>query len=183
MIFFLRDVSLFLSTLSLRRATRRGIRRYLGAGFLSTLSLRRATSFPALTAFQPYDFYPRSPCGERLNGFIAGRQLPTAFLSTLSLRRATGNNSGGRIAQGFLSTLSLRRATQHQASLLQNQTQFLSTLSLRRATSASCSCHSGRPDFYPRSPCGERLGFDPLKAFIVLPFLSTLSLRRATQTN
>ena len=34
-------------------------------------------------------------------------------------------------------------------------------------------------DFYPRSPCGERL-FNPLKAFIILTFLSTLSLRRAT---
>ena len=39
---------------------------------------------------------------------------------------------------------------------------FLSTLSLRRATSASCSCRSGRPDFYPRSPCGERPAFDVL---------------------
>ena len=57
-------------------------------------------------------------------------------------------------------------------------------------------------DFYPRSPCGERLpyakkfGFcdlisihallaesdilNPFKTFIILSFLSTLSLRRAT---
>ena len=39
------------------------------------------------------DFYPRSPCGERLNGIglivhIGG------FLSTLSLRRATGLGVG-----------------------------------------------------------------------------------------
>ena len=33
---------------------------------------------------------------------------------------------------------------------------FLSTLSLRRATNADCNCHNARPDFYPRSPCGER---------------------------
>ena len=36
---------------------------------------------------------------------------------------------------------------------------FLSTLSLRRATSADCNCRSARPDFYPRSPCGERRDF------------------------
>ena len=35
-------------------------------GFLSTLSLRRATSRAAVPAIFPSDFYPRSPCGERL---------------------------------------------------------------------------------------------------------------------
>ena len=34
--------------------------------FLSTLSLRRATSLLALLRCPPRDFYPRSPCGERL---------------------------------------------------------------------------------------------------------------------
>ena len=34
------------------------------------------------------DFYPRSPCGERLHRAV-NIQSPTAFLSTLSLRRAT----------------------------------------------------------------------------------------------
>ena len=33
--------------------------------FLSTLSLRRATKGPAKTAKANKDFYPRSPCGER----------------------------------------------------------------------------------------------------------------------
>ena len=37
--------------------------------------------------------------------------------------------------------------------------QFLSTLSLRRATSAAASWFASRKYFYPRSPCGERLGF------------------------
>ena len=79
------------------------------------------------------DFYPRSPCGERLVPSLPVAPRP-AFLSTLSLRRATpkcaarsarwanfyprspcgerpcanGNNSP---ANSFLSTLSLRRAT------------------------------------------------------------------------
>ena len=33
--------------------------------FLSTLSLRRATSEPPLARIGKSNFYPRSPCGER----------------------------------------------------------------------------------------------------------------------
>ena len=100
-------------------------------------------------------FYPRSPCGERLNGGVA---LPPhqQFLSTLSLRRATTSISSplrlnlisihallaesdrpccgyGRESLAFLSTLSLRRAT-HLFQLKKQPNGFLSTLSLRRAT-------------------------------------------------
>ena len=59
--------------------------------------------------------------------------------------------------------------------------KFLSTLSLRRATTAARLCQEAPlVYFYPRSPCGERL----CKEYIcsrLLQFLSTLSLRRATQ--
>ena len=56
--------------------------------FLSTLSLRRATPPRGFCRFPAANFYPRSPCGERL------KRIPSAhptqgFLSTLSLRRAT----------------------------------------------------------------------------------------------
>ena len=57
----------FLSTLSLRRATcqwRRSVK--LFQQFLSTLSLRRATACMTLTPRCFAYFYPRSPCGERL---------------------------------------------------------------------------------------------------------------------
>ena len=59
--------SLFLSTLSLRRATRKkqGLTQ-TDLAFLSTLSLRRATTREANRASQDVYFYPRSPCGERL---------------------------------------------------------------------------------------------------------------------
>ena len=58
----------FLSTLSLRRATRRGRPVYSAINtFLSTLSLRRATSGSAINGSQYKHFYPRSPCGERRN--------------------------------------------------------------------------------------------------------------------
>ena len=61
----LADTMLFLSTLSLRRATGKVKVVEPGFVFLSTLSLRRATW--GLTGGLSYDrnFYPRSPCGER----------------------------------------------------------------------------------------------------------------------
>ena len=57
---------IFLSTLSLRRATaklRRGMK--MMTVFLSTLSLRRATVLGNSMCQQQFYFYPRSPCGER----------------------------------------------------------------------------------------------------------------------
>ena len=40
---------------------------------------------------------------------------------------------------------------------LANAVLFLSTLSLRRATSMRIDTDNNFGDFYPRSPCGERL--------------------------
>ena len=57
---------IFLSTLSLRRATEKVPADVFYQAFLSTLSLRRATGpWFARLASCSY-FYPRSPCGERL---------------------------------------------------------------------------------------------------------------------
>ena len=56
----------------------------------------------------------------------------------------------------FLSTLSLRRATYKNQIPIKYQ-RFLSTLSLRRATINSSKQILLTSDFYPRSPCGERL--------------------------
>ena len=58
------------------------------APFLSTLSLRRATKLRYPSRPGKINFYPRSPCGERL-GRSQSRWQPDGFLSTLSLRRAT----------------------------------------------------------------------------------------------
>ena len=170
---------LFLSTLSLRRATLVGVGRmnnhinfyprspcgerppsifrhcttYL---FLSTLSLRRATTAKMLyNNHTIHYFYPRSPCGERHIPFASCRFRPS-FLSTLSLRRATSFAFSSVTLNSFLSTLSLRRAT------------------IRHRIHRQFPCH-----FYPRSPCGERHDFEP-STTRRLTFLSTLSLRRAT---
>ena len=165
--------------------------------------MRRATSTLCTCLRAPYDFYPRSPCGERPRETVYKHTVSLTFLSTLSLRRATVLWVLRKvpILGIFLSTLSLRRATRwsrifspprsyfyprspcgerprHQAEETAARL-FLSTLSLRRATNCTSIGRPKRLYFYPRSPCGERRD----AVFIVLitaRFLSTLSLRRAT---
>ena len=130
------------------------------------------------TTIPNFNFYPRSPCGERLNEIPYQRQI-NQFLSTLSLRRATSRLHYFDLSRfRFLSTLSLRRATVQRHShtgkaqisihallaesdptrsmLLWCLCLFLSTLSLRRATVGANNHVWVRQNFYPRSPCGER---------------------------
>ena len=96
--------------------------------------MRRATGRLPSPGQAGEDFYPRSPCGER-------RILP--WRSWMNQR--------------FLSTLSLRRATRVSMYSV-SPPIFLSTLSLRRATSSTQCRLKLSKYFYPRSPCGERLG-------------------------
>ena len=147
--------------------------------FLSTLSLRRATLLTGYCPVHDIDFYPRSPCGERrrrsvklfrqnyisIHALLAESDISVLwmvlnrllFLSTLSLRRATSFNIFLYHTTKFLSTLSLRRATVRPAGRPAYHTGFLSTLSLRRATHTRTPAITHHHDFYPRSPCGERL--------------------------
>ena len=60
-----------------------------GKIFLSTLSLRRATLLQDSLLVQGHNFYPRSPCGERRWNNRLATVHTWRFLSTLSLRRAT----------------------------------------------------------------------------------------------
>ena len=147
---------LFLSTLSLRRATHYdnynlhcveiSIHALLAESdntqfsqkdrqnkFLSTLSLRRATIVLAGILTHDGNFYPRSPCGER--PVIDGQSAVVNDISIHALlaESDSGHDTGGRIRQ-----------------------RFLSTLSLRRATLAGPSGPAFFYNFYPRSPCGER---------------------------
>ena len=103
-----------------------------------------------------FNFYPRSPCGER--------QSPKCVLpwttSNFYPRSPCGERRGiirrNFVGRRFLSTLSLRRAT-----VLFNPYQYIVSY------------------FYPRSPCGER-PYGRINDISRLIFLSTLSLRRAT---
>ena len=79
--------------------------------FLSTLSLRRATKLTARHSGPPYDFYPRSPCGERHQ---TQSQKITSFHISIHALLAESDALKDEIInreQEFLSTLSLRRAT------------------------------------------------------------------------
>ena len=101
--------------------------------FLSTLSLRRATIALLIQPIRRLDFYPRSPCGERLT-----RYAPSASRERISIHALLAESDPRVIREPttgrqFLSTLSLRRAT-HRTVNIQRPTTFLSTLSLRRAT-------------------------------------------------
>ena len=147
---------LFLSTLSLRRATRTGLLFRWIAIFLSTLSLRRATGSERILWPVMRNFYPRSPCGERLcwTLIFAGGKL---FLSTLSLRRATPPGTAW-MKSGRISIHAL----------------------LAESDVSSRSVPSSCRHFYPRSPCGERPTNNANYGGVTV-FLSTLSLRRATQ--
>ena len=124
--------------------------------FLSTLSLRRATMAGRKRLWRIVYFYPRSPCGERPRVSSSGSILIRISIHALLAEsdRAAMLVSGPR-------------------------SQFLSTLSLRRATTQVPKNGFGPVNFYPRSPCGERLiAWSPDRP--VRAFLSTLSLRRAT---
>ena len=193
-------IIVFLSTLSLRRATWKSYPTPQSWPFLSTLSLRRATMIHPLLCNVKPNFYPRSPCGER--PMISETVwLIIVFLSTLSLRRATLSIAFKSIICLFLSTLSLRRAT----ALLRFQS-FGFVISIHALLAESdletICCWRCNGYFYPRSPCGERRGrrvglpvaghFYPRSPCGERPilkvygygdnkFLSTLSLRRATK--
>ena len=193
--------AVFLSTLSLRRATVGLVLAYNNCEI--SIHALLAESDAGLFPFGGFrrDFYPRSPCGERQHDPAEVVRV-YVFLSTLSLRRATLKypkrkhryfhfyprspcgerpywSASSCVGAAFLSTLSLRRATCACTAAVRHTRQFLSTLSLRRATLGAFRFVAGLDDFYPRSPCGERrIAFS---AFLrILRFLSTLSLRRAT---
>ena len=147
---------LFLSTLSLRRATHNVQIKFLlvpisihallaesdeplhkyhiiDRAFLSTLSLRRATAI--LTARQwttPADFYPRSPCGERPKS-----RLNVAEMVLISIHALLAESDGAGHCHVKLILISIHA--------------LLAESDVMLAESFSDNRH-----FYPRSPCGER---------------------------
>ena len=170
--------------------------------FLSTLSLRRATSALAPEQNTTQHFYPRSPCGERRPSMTVLHCKTLISIHALLAESDSWDN--GKVKQSnyfyprspcgerpasiaktsnadtFLSTLSLRRATTQDATPVCAGFQFLSTLSLRRATKAqtfeiaplSISIHA---------LLAESDDMSGATGLIFRAFLSTLSLRRATE--
>ena len=149
-------LKIFLSTLSLRRATLHFLAVVRAFRISIHALLAESDAVTTVVVDPSRDFYPRSPCGERLKTPPQGSRS-RIFLSTLSLRRATIQEIGREacafisihalLAESdalqqniqaedslFLSTLSLRRATVRKNQVLLQYSRFLSTLSLRRAT-------------------------------------------------
>ena len=124
------------------------------------------------------NFYPRSPCGERLRLYRLSLITLPISIHALLAESDIGYTINFHTKPRFLSTLSLRRATTRTKRIDRN-IAFLSTLSLRRATSQQPRGTTRTTYFYPRSPCGERPMMLSMGA-ILISFLSTLSLRRAT---
>ena len=125
------------------------------------------------------DFYPRSPCGERHSG-SSGQRAGAGYFYPRSPCGERPRVCRSVVAPQAISIHALLAESDingiaHNYPII----EFLSTLSLRRATRRRGKCAVRFPNFYPRSPCGER---PPTAPGICPPtlFLSTLSLRRAT---
>ena len=176
--------------------------------FLSTLSLRRATRLEFCDTAPHIYFYPRSPCGERQHVYMLVLWV-LRFLSTLSLRRATFRCISQRITsrdfyprspcgerhadcnyrsghryfyprspcgerprktyqqgekQAFLSTLSLRRATTKSGRGANSNGISIHALLAESDANKISTIRITREDFYPRSPCGERLQWEGMKS-------------------
>ena len=124
--------------------------------FLSTLSLRRATHRFRRWPIPCDDFYPRSPCGERLDV-----NNPVAALTSISIHALLAESDAMEIIKKLKSSVYFYPRSPC------GERPFISRL------------HSLLVYFYPRSPCGERHAINGCNSDIE-GFLSTLSLRRAT---
>ena len=102
-------------------------------------------------------FYPRSPCGERLDV-----NNPVAALTSISIHALLAESD----------CYSLRHSAQGR--------YFYPRSPCGERLQSECPFAEAVPDFYPRSPCGERLVNLGNIATTRTLFLSTLSLRRAT---
>ena len=146
--------------------------------FLSTLSLRRATQV-GFTGVRQHAISIHALLAESDGNHNNSVIHCCKFLSTLSLRRATNINSSVTTADK-ISIHALLAESDHDSYVVMEATKiisihallaesdfyglrwevqaviFLSTLSLRRATEMIDSLASLTLDFYPRSPCGER---------------------------
>ena len=132
---------------------------------------------PSNTPTASRNFYPRSPCGARPTKKVSSTRL-YVFLSTLSLRRATVHYDNYNL-HCVISIHALLAESDCVIDIINNIVNDFyprSPCGERLIHPRSCNAKS---NFYPRSPCGERPCTTTITISIAL-FLSTLSLRRAT---
>ena len=168
----------FLSTLSLRRATKfEGINfwqsiisihallaesdlvnsrlSYVFFGFLSTLSLRRATQIPKHPQAADLDFYPRSPCGERPHAI-----KPSPRSIEISIHALLAESDDAPVASPTIIADFYPRSPcgERRAAVFKPPPFCRISIHalLAESDSAMWTFQHGFTDFYPRSPCGER---------------------------
>ena len=123
-------------------------------------------------------FYPRSPCGERHDATLHCLRVMRISIHALLAESDPPRVIREPATSRFLSTLSLRRATTPKEEKRWNSTISIHAL-LAESDNLPGKIIKKEQNFYPRSPCGERLM--PLSIVCMsCVFLSTLSLRRAT---
>ena len=124
--------------------------------------MRRATVRQVKMTRFYRNFYPRSPCGERLACLTQG--LPSNCISTHALHAESDKGTAKEMAEGakFLPTLSMRRATTPNPPIYTSS--LISTHALHaESDKPSSKNYAAAGYFYPRSPCGERLLFHQVR--------------------
>ena len=149
-------MSKFLSTLSLRRATRRPIF-FRQAEEISIHALLAESDLPmCIIKPMPLTISIHALLAESDRGRQPALSQSSEFLSTLSLRRATVGASEGANSEHISIHALLAESDKPSLYQLYDTYAFLSTLSLRRATLFFGRDAAESRYFYPRSPCGER---------------------------
>ena len=152
-----REYAIFLSTLSLRRATHGVQDAMQGKIFLSTLSLRRATPGGRAARVEIYNFYPRSPCGERLE------DLPPRYRAqAISIHALLAESDGGMATLSISNVYFYPRSPCGERQRLKRDVESVLGISIHALLAESDPSKSNK------------------LAKQKLVFLSTLSLRRAT---
>ena len=149
--------------------------------FLSTLSLRRATHKLKSSSSRPFNFYPRSPCGERplkrpkkplktkisIHALLAESDKKGSGKSTTLThfypRSPCGERPPPRIREKVTNHISIHAllAESDHATIKTIQDNTISIHALLAESDGICIySDSVRRHFYPRSPCGERRGRD-----------------------
>ncbi len=169
--------------------------------FLSTLSLRRATCAFAPEYVKSIYFYPRSPCGERPNTDKKERLISDISIHALLAesdplrlhakqtvlnfypRSPCGERPAHFKAQTHTVGISihalLAESDERARQPWQPTAHFYPRSPCGERLPKSTGVFPMQKYFYPRSPCGERL-LIAVSSVMVSKFLSTLSLRRAT---
>ena len=147
--------SIFLSTPSARRATKRVTQKGGDRRFLSTPSARRATSRRAIRSLMGAYFYPRPPRGGR-------QSCPHSRLQRLGISIHALREEGDHLPRSWhLAAANFyprppRGGRPSRQTKMVSALRFLSTPSARRATRAFHSTVPGLRYFYPRPPRGGR---------------------------